>query len=86
MTTLGAKRRAPPGLEMTESMTSRTCIRASGLEEGLPEDLRRQALGLYIQLQGGDASRVPATLKSMSPLWSSNPWISVRIQYSLGDS
>ena len=50
-----------------------------GLRERVAQDLERDARDLDVHLQRGDArARVPATLKSMSPRWSSTPAMSVR--------
>ena len=42
-----------------------------------PDDLLVDAVDLEVELDAGDAVCVPATLKSMSPKWSSSPMMSV---------
>ena len=49
----------------------------SGLFERVANDLFADAVDLQIELNPGDPLPVPATLKSMSPKWSSSPMMSV---------
>jgi hypothetical protein len=49
----------------------------AGLGERVAQDVERDARDLDVHLEGGDAVLVPATLKSMSPRWSSTPAMSV---------
>jgi len=49
------------------------------LSKGFGENFAGDTMDLDVHLKGGDAVLGSRALKSMSPKWSSRPWISVRI-------